>query len=594
VRTALTSLHARLILLVLVTILPATGLILYTAADGRRLAAERSHAEALRLTRMAALEQAQVFEGARQLLIGLGQAPDVLARDGAACSAHLADILKQFSVYTALAVATPQGDVFCTGTPLSSPVSFKDRLYFQRALTTRGFAISEYLIGRISGRPVIAVAHAAVDKSNTVRAVVIAGIGLQWLNHLATDAHLPKDSTLTVLDDKAVVLAQYPDTGEWIGKVVQESPLFKAIVADHQEGEVEAVGLDGVSRLYAFSRLNTSPDSGDVYISVGIPRSVVFAAANRILARNLIGLGIVLIVALGAARIIASRLVLRRVETLVASTKRLETGDLSARAGGPYGRGELDQLARSFDDMAAALERQREALIKSERLAALGRLAAGIGHELKNPLSVIASRVRMLQSYIAKGQIATSDLLSRNLGGLDSASQRMQDIMKGLSTYAKPSKPEPTRLSMGELLSATEELVEYEGRKRDVKITVDAPVPMPTVLGDRSQLMQVLVNLSMNAIEAMDKGGDLRLRARVHDNGAAVRTEIEDTGPGMSPEALAKIWDPFYTTKAEGTGLGLSIVRGIVADHEGATLDVKSEPGRGTTFILTMPIASGS
>lgn len=587
--------------------LPTVGLILYTASEERRVAAGEAQTEALRLARLAALEQRQIFEGARQLLIGLGQAPDVLKQDGAACGALFAGILKQFSIYTNLVAATPQGDVFCSGTTHSAPVSVADRPYFQRALSTRGFVISEYLIGRLSGRPVIAVAHAAVDESDTVRAVVVAGIGLNWLNHLEADAQLPRDSTLTVLDQKAVILARYPDTGDWTGKTVQESPLFKAIAAARTEGRVESVGLDGVPRLYAFTRLRAAPESGDVYISIGIPTAVVFAAANRILVRNLLGLAIVSVVALGAARIIATRLVLRRVQALVASARRLEAGDLSARTGGPYGRGELDQLAQAFDDMARGLEQQRAALIQSERLAALGRLAAGVGHELKNPLAVIAMRVRILQTQVAQGHIQeASEVLSRNLESLQDASHRMLQIMQGLATYAKPSKPEPTHLGMGDLLAATAELVAFEARTRNVKVIVDVPAFLPAVLGDRSQLMQVLVNLAMNAIEAMNGGGELRLRARVHErNGPGadsgppattteVRAEIEDTGAGIPAGVWAKIWEPFYTTKAEGTGLGLSIVRGIVADHPGATLDVTSEPGRGTTFILTMPIAPES
>ena len=137
-----------------------------------------------------------MFEGARQLLLGLGQSPEVLTQDGAGCSARFSAILTQFSIYTNVSAATPQGNVFCSGTPLGAPVTFGDRPYFQRALSTRGFAISAYVVGRVSGRPNIAVAHPAVDQTGRVRAVVVAGIGLGW--RLDVDTHLGRGTTFVV------------------------------------------------------------------------------------------------------------------------------------------------------------------------------------------------------------------------------------------------------------------------------------------------------------------------------------------------------------------------------------------------------------
>jgi hypothetical protein len=235
-----------------------------------------------------------------------------------------------------------------------------------------------------------------------------------------------------------------------------------------------------------------------------------------------------------------------------------------------------------------------EALRASDRLAALGRLAAGIGHELRNPLTVLAGRVQLLAIQTGKGELPSLDVLARHVTSLSDAAERMKRILEGLSTYAKPPKPEPRRLSAAELLAATAELVAYESRKRRIQVSVEAAPSLPAVLGDRSQLMQVLVNLATNAIEAMGPEGQLVLRAGLEGAGPGdgmVRIEVADTGPGIAPETLARIWDAFYTTKAEGTGLGLSIVRGLVGEQPGAAITVESHVDRGTTFTISMPAA---
>jgi signal transduction histidine kinase len=242
----------------------------------------------------------------------------------------------------------------------------------------------------------------------------------------------------------------------------------------------------------------------------------------------------------------------------------------------------------------------RERVIVHERLAALGRLAAGVAHELRNPMMVVSGRMHLLRTQLeATGSLQRERALS-HLSRLGDAVERMHRIVEGLSTYGKPPKAEPQWLEVGPLLAAIHELVAYAARKAGVTVAAEVGPDLPPVRADRSQLMQILLNLATNAIEAMgEAGGQLVLRARVDDDhrenaARSVIVEVSDTGPGIPPDALETIWEPFYTTKPEGTGLGLSIVRSLVAEQPGAGITVHSEPGQGTTFRLTMPPAPPS
>ncbi len=594
------SLRARLIFLVLVAMLPAFALTLYSGLERRRAAAADAHADALRIARLAAAEQNDVFQTARQLAFTLAQVPAVKTLDATACPRLLADLLTRSPEYSNIAVAAPTGEVVCTAMPSAGPINLSDRDYFQRALATRDVVMSGYVVGRISKKPSVIIAYpVVVDGQGPAQAVVVVSLDLRRVNQLLTDARLPQGSTLLVIDQNAVILARYPGGDEWIGTRVANAPLTTAILAKHAEGTADTVGLDGVPRLYGMSTLSAVSGGGDAYLAVGIPRSVAFAEPNRSLVRNLIGLGLVSVVSLGAARVVAERLVLRRTAALVAATKRLAAGDLQARAGGSDTYSELGQLARSFDEMAEALEqgiaeraRAADDLVRSEKMAALGRLAAGIAHELRNPLAVIAGRLEILKRQMVAGQQPSLEVIAHHIVRFEEATQRMLRIMESLSTYSKPAKTEPTPLDLGELLAATKEVLAYEARKHEVSIEVDVADRLPKIRGDRSALMQVFVNLAMNAVQAMadTRGGQVTLKAYEPEGSVGtVVAEVVDTGPGIPADALAKIWEPFYTTKAEGTGIGLSIVRSLVEQQPGATISVESRPGVGTTFRVTMP-----
>lgn len=249
------------------------------------------------------------------------------------------------------------------------------------------------------------------------------------------------------------------------------------------------------------------------------------------------------------------------------------------------------------DELLTARQLQAE-----KRREALGELTAVVAHELKSPLSVITARTKVLR-ILADRQVPGA-YLSTQLATLEDAATRMIRVVRAMSTYSTPSRPVFARLNVNELLSDTQELVAQQAHDRRVIIELNAPESLPPVLADRSRLMQVLLHLVTNAIEAMaGTGGRLTLKAFARDgsNGMgghqpavtcrSVRVEISDTGPGIPPEDLSKIWEAFYTTKPEGTGLGLSIVRSLVAEQPGAAIEVESRHGLGTTFILSMPVA---
>jgi signal transduction histidine kinase len=359
--SAFASLRFRLLLLVLLAVIPALGLTLYTNIELRRLAAADVKEEALRLARIAASDQEDTVKDTRQLLFALAQLSEVRSTDPTACSA-LFELLNQYPQYVLLGVVARDGDLSCSTLPISDPVNLADRSYFQRVLQMRDFAIGDYQNDPISGKATLDLGYPVLDEAGQVQAVLFASLDLTWLNQLAAEAQLPEGSTFTVIDRNGTILVRYPDPGIWVGQSVPEAPIVETILAQRGEGTAEAYGVDGIPRLFAFTPLSGVPGGEDVYVSIGIPAAVAFAGANRVLARHLAGLGLVTVLALAAAWFGGDLFILRWINMLVSATKRLSAGDLSARTGLPYGKGELGQLAHAFDEMAESLEQAHQML----------------------------------------------------------------------------------------------------------------------------------------------------------------------------------------------------------------------------------------
>jgi two-component system NtrC family sensor kinase len=225
---------------------------------------------------------------------------------------------------------------------------------------------------------------------------------------------------------------------------------------------------------------------------------------------------------------------------------------------------------------------------QSETLAALGTMAAGLAHELNNPIGVISSRIEIMlldaETQPVYGQFAN------DLRVLHRHGQRVARIAQGLLSFSRQSSGLHGPMDLNHLVEETLLLVERPITAQGVTVTRRLAPDLPPLWGDGNTLQQVLLNLLTNARDAIGGRGEIAVEtSRTAGEPEAVRLIVRDTGPGIPPETLPRIFDPFFTTKAEGTGLGLSITYGIVREHHG-TVDVETRPGKGTTFILTFPV----
>jgi two-component system NtrC family sensor kinase len=258
-------------------------------------------------------------------------------------------------------------------------------------------------------------------------------------------------------------------------------------------------------------------------------------------------------------------------------------------AGGDYGRrievpsrDEIGDLAREFDAMGRAIEEREHRLIRSERLATVGRMAAQITHEIRNPLASLGLYVELLGDELPAGDGEARRLAAAIGNEID----RLSEITETYLRFVRLPRPKLEREDLGAIALAVLEFARAELALARIELELDLAPGLPEVAADENQIRQALLNLVRNAKEAMPGGG--KLRVEVRPMGSQVRLTVSDTGPGIAAEHLGKIFDPFFSTKDKGTGLGLALVQQIVAEH-GGRIEVAAPPGGGTTFLISLP-----
>ena len=241
--------------------------------------------------------------------------------------------------------------------------------------------------------------------------------------------------------------------------------------------------------------------------------------------------------------------------------------------------GDVHGYIRLIQDVTE-MKTMEEQMMHSEKLASLGRLTAGIAHEIGNPLTSVFSFVQILR------EMEQDEFKKESLGTIYFHINRIADILKHLSGFSKTPQVELKPWKVNSLIEASLSLIQYDKRAKDITIVRDLWPDMPEITTDGNQLSQVIVNIVLNAVDAMPGGGTLTIRSRVRHDSIVI--EFQDTGVGIPKENLGRIFDPFFTTKEKGTGLGLAVSYSIIKKLNGS-LTVESEPDRGSKFVITLP-----
>ena len=379
------TLRVRVILLVVIAILPAVGLLGYYGLEGRAMARLKASNETLRLAREKMGLYEDTIRNVRQTFFTLSQIPQVREHEPEVCSAIFANLLRQTGAYTGLAAARPDGEVFASAPPISRAASFADRPWFQRVVQKRGFVIGEYVLGRITGKPLIVLAYPVLDPKGEIETVLAIGLDLGWVSKTLRKSELPKGMTLILIDSDGTILLRFPDYKEFVDKDMHEESFIRAMLTG-QEGVKEEIGLDGKPCLFGFTSLGKGTEA--IHMGVSIPKDMVFADVRRSTVQSLILVVLVAVIGLVGGRFIAGLFVLSPVRRLLHMTKQLAAGDLTIRSGPSYVSGEIGQLAYHFDRMADSLERREaernraeEALRESEERfrAIFEQAAVGVG-----------------------------------------------------------------------------------------------------------------------------------------------------------------------------------------------------------------------
>ena len=627
---ARTSLLTRLIILVCVATLPAAAVIAYMQHNLRADGEQRIADEALRQAELLNADMANVVHGARQLSLAITHFATV--RDGdPACGAQLAELRSDLPSYAALSVVTAEGRVICSTDTATGPIENATAAAHIRDVISRGgFDVGTYMPATATRGAIVSFCQPFAQNSGQW-AVVIVGLSLDWLGKHLGELKRPANSTIGIADRDGVTVARFPNHDEFVGKLFP--PTVRPYINATTRGNAVVTGYDGKDRMIGFVPATEAPVR--LFVSIGMYLPDMLADLDRVTLQGMLLMIAGALISLLLALMVGQRFVRRPTEALLAAASHWTSGDLAARAQlTEPPRSEFGKLAATFNDMAGALGRQQrqlqelnatlearvqartQALTESgnrlqvemaqrekteatlrqaQKLQAVGQLAGGVAHDFNNLLTAIVAALELLRARLPSSQEGLVRLLDTALG----AAERGGKLTGQLLAFSRkqqllpvPSDLNTTVVALSNLLGST--------LGRSIRIQTDLVQDLWPAMVDPNQIEAAIINLAINARDAMPKGGVLTIATRnvflsVGGSllpGDYVAVRVTDTGTGMTPELMAHVFEPFFTTKETGlgAGLGLSQVHGL-AVQSGGDVRIESKPGEGTTVTLLLPRA---
>jgi two-component system NtrC family sensor kinase len=321
-----------------------------------------------------------------------------------------------------------------------------------------------------------------------------------------------------------------------------------------------------------------------VILSLGVPRGhwILIVAAS------------IAVLLCGVLLTVLVILIEHPLHELKETIERIRQEDLSARVDFARRRDDIGQLGKEFNNMVQQLETNRaeierlhgRELVRAEHLATLGELAAGLAHEIRNPLAGIAGAIDVIGQELPPNSSGRSVLPE-----VQNEIKHIQSILNDLLAYARPRPPSFCSADLRETVAQAVHLARQQIRTRPITIDLASSRDLVVVTHDPALIQQVVLNLLLNAIQAISAEGTVSVNLECRENFAVIC--IRDSGRGMTPDVLSKIFKPFFTTRGEGTGLGLSLAKSIVDAH-GGRIEVTSQPGQGSTFCVLLPEGRGT
>jgi signal transduction histidine kinase len=445
---------------------------------------------------------------------------------------------------------------------------------------------SGVMVQNASLAPDLALVRVAAATSDG-RAVIIADLRPEWLLSAVSTSKLYR---VFLVDRFGRVLA-HPDGNRVINhEDLSSNPVVKNALATRVSRGAEEYVSNGEARLAAWARVG----DGLGAVVVEVPRDEVFAATTDLSQRSLLfALGVIgtsVVLAIGFGRRITRPL--RDLQSTMAVISRGEFG-VEVPIEGPTEirsvGAALNEMSRELVRRSDKLQRTNAQLIQSEKLSAVGELAASVAHEVKNPMVGIVGFAQLGQESSDLAEVHEYFTL------IEADAFRANKILQNLLEFSRLPEAEREQLGINEVVNGALQLCRHQLMMAGVKMVVQLGDELPTIRANSNQLRQVLLNLILNASQAMEESATKTLQvltSQATENGAdTVEIRIADTGPGIADEVKSQLFKPFFTTKrrGQGTGLGLSVSRSIIEEHRGS-IRVESATGQGATFIIRLPV----